>query len=118
MICNQALQLDRPTKLEVAGYAILDRMGVSYERQRQIGPFCVDAFVEGRVIVEFDGEYWHGHPRHYSPTNAAQVRTMKKDKAAAAYFKKCGFPLVRLWETEVYKSPDDVIRRLSTAIVG
>src|SRR5581483_10762687 len=54
-------QRDRTTSAEVAGYALLDSLGVEYEPQIPfMGKFTPDATVPSvRLIVQFDGDYWH-----------------------------------------------------------
>lgn len=57
----------RTTKLEVKGYSLLDELGIRHERQYLLfEKFCVDAWVEEcNLVIQFDGDYWHGHPIKY-----------------------------------------------------
>lgn len=108
----------KPTSLERAGYALLDSLGVVYHRQHLIaGKFCVDAHVpEANLIVQFDGDYWHGYPDRFPEPDERQRKRMQQDRKEAAYFAKCGLGLVRFWEHEVLKDPGAVAARLRLEI--
>lgn len=107
---NQRQQLGKINKLEAKGYAILDAIGVEYFPQHLIGEkFCVDAFVpETGLVIQFDGDYWHGHPEKYPIPSTRQAKRIKLDMSQDAYMKKCGFDVVRFWECEVISKPDHV----------
>ena len=68
------------------------------------------------MIIQWDGEYWHGHPSKLKDgiPDKRQNRRMKYDKSQNMYLTKCGYKILRFWESEVlkeYKGEDDYIRR-------
>lgn len=120
-----------PTSLETLGYSILDSIGADYTKQcRVANKFLVDAFVPAHnLVIQFDGDYWHGNPAKYrraeeqgsdtrKPLNQIQKGNMKKDKGQNAYLRKCGYLLLRFWESEVKQNPEEVRLRILDALNG
>ena len=112
----EARRRDLATSLEVHGYELLDTLGVPYEKQKSIGPFSVDAFVAGRLVVQLDGDYWHGHPVRFPSPNPVQRRSIRRDRAHDAYMKVCGFPVLRAWESDVHSAPAEFLERVRLAL--
>lgn len=112
MVAKQ--QLLKGTKPEKIGYAILDGLGVPYLPQHVIGnKFCVDAFVpSAALVVQFDGNYWHGHPTRFPDPDTRQRRRMRLDRSQDAYMAKCGYRVARIWEVDLLKHPEHVRTRL------
>lgn len=88
----QVLSLRKETSIEKKVYEELKKRGILFERQKLInGKFLVDAYIPSlNLIIECDGDYWHG-----------LERVKKKDKAENAYLTKCGYKLLRLSEAEI-----------------
>lgn len=109
-----------PTRLEVAGYAILDAAGVRYERQVLVaGKFTVDAVVSGKnIVIQWDGNYWHGYraANDNTPLDARQAKRSALDKSQDAYMAKCGYVVLRFWEHEVFNQPEKVREAIQSAI--
>lgn len=95
-----------PNRLELAGYAILDAIGVPYERQVVFeGKFTPDATIHSaKLIVQFDGEYWHD--RAGTSRNPARIRQVTRDRSQDAYIRACGWEVIRFWESDVHHDPD------------
>lgn len=108
------------TRLETAGYAILDEAGISYERQSLIaGKFVVDAVVIGTpIIIQWDGNYWHGYraANDNTPLDSRQAKRAVLDKSQDAYMAKCGYVVLRFWEHEVFNQPEKVHEAIKIAI--
>jgi very-short-patch-repair endonuclease len=111
---NHKQQEGNPTRLELAGYALLDRMGIGYSRQFLIGgKFCVDAFVEtAGLVIQFDGDYWHGNLRRFPEPDRRQQRRMALDRSQDAYMKKCGYEVFRIWESDFKENPAAITEQL------
>lgn len=103
---NQALQQRRTTKAETAGYALLDRLGVTYQRQASFnGKFTPDALIPAaRLVVQFDGDYWHD--RAGTSTEPRIRRRVALDRSQDAYVRACGWQVVRLWASDLATDPD------------
>ena len=109
---NIAQQSRKPTRLEVAGYAILDSTQLAYERQKPFaGKFTPDATVEdARLVVQFDGDYWHD--KRGISTEARILRRVALDRSQDAYIRACGWEVVRVWESEVRADPQACTERI------
>jgi very-short-patch-repair endonuclease len=94
-------QRGRITSAEVAGYALLDSLGIEYEPQAIFkGKFTPDATIpSAQLIVQFDGDYWHD--RKGTSTEARIRRRVALDLSQDAYIRACGWQVVRLWATDL-----------------
>lgn len=97
---KQRIQRNKPTKLEIKLFDILTEFSVHYE------PFfivkdklIVDCRIE-HLIIQADGEYWHGHPR-FEPLTDRQIAQRKRDSAQDKYLAKCGYIVERIWERDM-----------------
>jgi very-short-patch-repair endonuclease len=116
---NRDQQQGKRTTPEKIGYALLDALGADYLPQYLIaGKFCVDAFVPSRgVVVQFDGDYWHGNPARFPTLDARQRKRVRLDRSQDAYMAKCGYHVIRLWESDLRKDPGAVRTRLRPFVV-
>jgi very-short-patch-repair endonuclease len=107
-------------KLELAGRAILKRMGLEFEEQALLfGKFTVDVYLRDHgLIVQWDGDYWHGNPRMFMVLNAIQSKNMGVDKRCDAYLRKCGLRVLRFWESDVKWRPEMVTTEITKALAG
>ena len=105
---NRVQQSGRLTSCERAGYGILKDLGVAYLPQHTLADkFCVDAFVPAHaLVIQFDGDYWHGHPARFPNPDHRQSRRIKLDRSQDAYLGKCGYKVLRFWESDLKSNPD------------
>jgi G:T-mismatch repair DNA endonuclease (very short patch repair protein) len=97
---QQRLQQRKTSKLEKRLQEILDNLGVSYEPTALIKPkFIVDIRIND-LIIQADGDYWHGHPRFY-PLTERQLKQQQRDVAQTAYLIACGYTVIRIWESDM-----------------
>jgi len=108
-----------PNNLECAAYAILDDIGIPYDRQSLIADkFCVDAFVPSLgLVIQFDGDYWHGHPDKFPNPDERQIKRMRLDTSQDAYMRTCGYQIIRIWESDIRQRPEHVTDLLRAALV-
>lgn len=79
---------------------ILQNLNIQFIHQKFIKPnFYVD-FLIGNIVLQVDGEYWHGHPR-FAPLDKRQVAQRKRDAAQEKYLTACGYSVLRVWESDV-----------------
>lgn len=105
----------KPTGLEIAGRAILDKIGVQYQEQVLIcNKFIVDVLIPSKnIVIQWDGDYWHGFK---GIIDERQKRRARLDKSQDAYMKKAGYVVIRFWEHEVKKEEDKVSENIRRAI--
>jgi very-short-patch-repair endonuclease len=100
MLGSAKMQKEKPSGLEKRLHKILADLGVSFEYAVILKPkFVVDVRI-GRLIIEADGEYWHGHPR-YEPLTERQERQQARDTARNKYLAACGYFVERIWDRDV-----------------
>jgi len=110
-----------PTKLELEGRELLEDLGFTkgedfFERTTLHEKFNVDIwFPDQKVIIEWDGEYWHGHPS-MKPLNDHQKYIRQRDKSQDAYFAECGYITLRFWSREVWNTPEEVKKEIRGVI--
>lgn len=95
-----ANQKNKPSGLERKLWGILDGLGVTFEKQVEIKrSFLVDVRI-GSLIIEADGDWWHGHPR-FEPLNERQAQQKARDASRDTYLRACGYTVERIWESDM-----------------
>lgn len=86
------------TNIERTLYEILDNIGVEYETEvNLVGNFLVDVIMpEQRVVIEADGNYWHGHP-HMQPYDEKQEEKIESDTRKDRNLLQEGYHVIRFW---------------------
>lgn len=106
----------------------LDKLGVDYVYQfeaKDIGryfdffiPDNKNGFQNGQytsgLIIEVDGSYFHGDPRLYEEKdlNRMQKKNMRVDEYKNKWAHLHGYPIMRIWESDIRKKPKEVLDRL------
>ena len=111
---NRIQQIKSPNKLEIAGYAILDSINIEYKKQFIINDkFTVDAYIPvKKIVLQFDGDYWHGNPEKFTTLNKHQRKRRTLDIWQDAYMTKCGYRIIRWWEHEIHDNPQQCKKEL------
>ena len=97
---------NRVSKAETFFGSQLKALGFVFESQHRIGKWVVDfCFVEERLVVEYDGEYWHSLPK-------AIVRDARKDSRLILD----GYSVLRVPERLHIDSPEAAIDLVQNAL--
>lgn len=87
----------------------LDSLNIN-ERQVRIGKYIVDGFDPlTNTIYEFNGDFWHGNPSKYNPSDINYVNNMKfgdlyeKTLVKENYLRSLGYNVVSIWESDFNK---------------
>ncbi len=80
-------------------------------------------FVGKKIAIFMDGSFWHGHtidkvrlrPEGDFWRNKIE-NNMARDKRINARLKRLGWEVIRVWEHDVMKSPDKVMRRILRSV--
>lgn len=90
------------TSIERAVRLILENLGVEHEQEAQIGPWVVDFLVQGRLVIEADGTYWHSFRPHVDKRKTDDLKDRGYDvwRLPETYIRRSDFPrrLRRKWE--------------------
>ena len=74
---------------------------------------CDFCFPNQKIIIEVDGDFWHGNPIKYidrGKLHPHQIKGINRDKSKDAYIKKVdngSWRIIRIWESDIYK---DVVK--------
>lgn len=80
--------------------------GLMFESQVRFSHYTVDVlFRDARLVVEFDGDYWHSLPR-----------VKKLDQLKDQYLASIGFLVHRVWASDFKQSPDAVLNQLMSLL--
>lgn len=93
----------------------LDKIGVRYIRQWEMGStkrFCDFAIIGHNILIEVDGDYFHGYGLLYENMDAIQKKNNKVDRYKNQWALENGFKMIRIWEHEIKNEPMKVMRRL------
>jgi len=96
------------TKIEQIMYSALVELGVDFVHQYNFNNkfVCDFAIPIYKIIIECDGDYWH---------NRSDAK--KRDAPKNAYIPKCGWTLLRFWETDIHnnlqKCLDEIINNMN-----
>jgi DNA mismatch endonuclease (patch repair protein) len=81
------------------------------------------AWIGRRVAVFVDGAFWHGHPDHYwgqsGPFWDAKIaRNRERDEQINAQLTTVGWVVVRFWDFEVWREPDECVAKIGVALAS
>lgn len=110
-----------PTSIEIEGRAILESLCVSFDEQVAInGKFVVDALIpSARLVIQWDGDFWHGNPALYPELqHAIQQTNVRHDRQCNAYLSKCGYQVMRFWETDIHSRRSWVVSAIEAALAS
>lgn len=99
----------------------LDKLGVEYMYQfeaKDIGRFY-DFFIKNEnLIIEIDGDYWHGNPKKYSDGELKyhQKKAKRVDELKNKWALMHGIPILRIWEDDIRKKPGEVMKILKECV--
>ena len=97
----------------------LDVIGVKYIRQyeaKDIGRFYDFYCPDANLIIEVDGDFYHSYGLTYEQKNPMQKRNERVDKLKDEWALERGIPVLRIWEHDINRNPDKVMKILKEAI--
>jgi very-short-patch-repair endonuclease len=96
-----------PTGPEIKLGEILDELKIYYFSQKIIKDKIFDYYIpKANLIIEVDGDYWHGYGKEYSELNEIQKRSNRSDKDKDILAKGLGYEMLRFWEHDIFNNPD------------
>lgn len=95
----------------------LDKLKVNYIRQyeaKDIKRFYDFYLPDTNLIIEVDGGYYHSDPRIVDTANLSpmQKRNKRVDELKNNWALMHGIPIMRIWEEDIRKSPNRVLKEL------
>jgi very-short-patch-repair endonuclease len=95
----------------------LEKLKVPYQYQfeaKDIGRFYDFYLPQSNLIIEIDGDYWHGNPDKYEKDELKkhQIRAQRVDEYKNKWALLHGIPILRIWESDIRKNPKKVMKIL------
>lgn len=69
-----------------------------------------------KLLLEVQGDYWHGNPHIYTKLNSIQENIQQKDKLKAEFALKHGFKLFYIWESEINNDNFAILNQIKELI--
>jgi very-short-patch-repair endonuclease len=96
--------------LETKIIELLDTYKIEYTKQYQINRFHYDFFIPSKnVLIECQGDYWHGNENVFKQLSEKQLKTKEKDKRKEKLALDCGYKILYFWEYDVYNNISHII---------
>lgn len=103
-------KIDTNTKPQIIINNLLDTLHIKYTNEKNVKYYSLDNYLDdNNLAIEVMGDFWHTNPLIYTefPTRKIQTKRIPKDKAKHTYVKKyCGYEILYLWESDIYKNLD------------
>lgn len=95
----------------------VEPLGIEYVTQHYIKELChyCDVYIPSKnLIVEFQGDYWHGNPKKYTKEELSdyQLEKVEKDEKLRAYCVGHNIGLIEVWESDYNRDPNSVRKLL------
>lgn len=95
---------------------LMGELGVVYETQKIIGGKIFDFYIPSKnLVVEVDGNYYHGDEKIYEILSPMQKRNKKNDIYKESMARGLGYKIERVWESELkdeYRKVRDKFKNL------
>lgn len=103
---HRALMGLSPSSLERTMQDHFQKAGVTFETQKEFSPYFVDIWIpELNLVVECDGEYWHGSLK-------AQCYDRKRDRYLISRY---NVRVVRVPEKSIRSNPEQVVSEITSS---
>ena len=100
----------------------LDKLGIDYVYQfkaEDIGryyDFLLKTASGGKILLEIDGDYFHGFGLKFEQKNPMQKHNEMVDNIKDRWALLHGIPIIRIWEHDINKNPEKVIKILKETL--
>lgn len=90
------------SKTEYIFSKILTEMGILFQRQYFLQGKYYDFYLpKYNILIEIDGDYWHGNKKYFNHLNLTQLKSRWNDKYKNFIALSCNKKLVRIWASEI-----------------
>lgn len=108
----------KKNKIEIKVEQELKNLGLSkFEYSVIFGGYQFDfGFKQHKILLEVQGDYWHGNPNIYKELNSVQVHKKQKDILKAEIANKHGFKLFYIWEQEINNGNFSILHKIKEVL--
>lgn len=93
----------------------LEKLGIRYEEQfeaKDIKRFYDFFLNDYNVLIEIDGDFYHGYGKLHEEKSPMQKRNARVDEIKNEWAALHGYPLIRIWEHDINENPQKVLDML------
>lgn len=93
----------------------LEKLGIRYEEQfeaKDIKRFYDFYLPDYQVLIECDGDFYHGYGKVYEEKSPMQKKNARVDEIKNEWAALHGYPLIRIWEHDINENPEKVLDML------
>lgn len=97
----------------------LEKLGVKFQEQyeaKDIKRFYDFYLPECNLLIEIDGDYWHGNGKLHEEKTPQQKKAEYVDRIKDEWALAHGIPLIRIWEHDINDSPSKVMKMLKEKV--
>ncbi|MBQ8993958.1 MAG: hypothetical protein IJ085_07605 [Turicibacter sp.] len=109
---------EKMTRIEKMIAEILDELNCEYSMYEKLGTdFLYEAdFVLGNIVIEANGDYWHGNEKVFSQLDEIQTLAHIKDKIKKEYFESLGYEVHYIWEYDLYNDYENTKKDIAVLV--
>ena len=105
------------TKPELKMKEILNSLDILFKHQFRLGNHLFDFHIlNTNILIEVDGDYFHGNPKMFKKLNKMQLEMKQKDIKNKRLAKENGFIVLRFWENNILKNTEEVKSKLKVVM--
>lgn len=98
---------------------ILNELNISFKYQFRLKNYSFDfRILDTNILIEVDGDYYHGNPKIYSKLNKIQLKQKQKDIKHNEMAKINSYVLLRFWGSDVLKNKEKIIQQLNEKMIS
>lgn len=93
---------------------ILSRLKVDYISESKVeGSNFINDFIVNNLIIEVQGDYWHGNPKFYKQLNSVQQKMVDRDFRKKEELENLGYKMLYIWENDLKTNLEECERIIS-----
>jgi very-short-patch-repair endonuclease len=117
MLCEYTHYFNKKTDIEIIFENLLDEMNIQNQPKFRIynenkDEFCFreyDFLIKNtNILIEVDGDYWHGNDKKFHPLSEFQEEIKRKDRIKEDFAKRNGYEVIRFWGSDIKKNINDI----------
>jgi G:T-mismatch repair DNA endonuclease (very short patch repair protein) len=83
-------------------------------RSHQPNLLLLRSLIDGRIILEVHGDYWHGNSAVYSELNERQIYKKNRDIEKEKLVKEKGYVYTVIWESQIKTNDWSILDEIQT----
>ena len=85
----------------------LERLNINFIKNYKQSRYIFDFYlVDYNLVIECQGDYWHGNKKYFNIPNDIQIKNIQRDENKIKYLQKNKIDSLFLWENEIHRDKD------------